>query len=159
MNKQNNYFEIIVGTFVLLCAALFLFNSIKSSKVKTSGGYFVIAKFDNIDGIANGSDVKISGVKIGTIEDQFLDKKDFRAVLKISLNSDVKLPIDSSAKIASEGLLGSKYLAITPGSDEEMMQENNEIEFTQSSVNLEELLGKFIFSSSSKNENKSDEKH
>lgn len=152
MNKQSNYFEIIVGTFVLFCAGFFLYNSLKTAKIKSSKGYFIIAKFDNIDGIANGSDVKISGVKIGTVEDQYLDKKDFRAVLKISLNNDIKLPIDSSAKIASEGLLGSKYLSITLGADEEMLKVDEEIEFTQSSVNLEDLLGKFIFNSNSSKE-------
>lgn len=151
MNKQNNYFEIIVGTFVLFCAVFFFFSSFKSANVSTSGGYKLIAKFDNIDGIAGGSDVKISGVKIGTVEEQFLDEETFRATLRINLNPDVKLPADSSAKIASEGLLGSKYLAISPGGDEDLLQDGDEIIFTQSSVNLEDLLGKFIFSNSDKN--------
>lgn len=159
MNKQSNYFEIIVGTFVLFCAVFFLYNSVKSAKIKSTQGYNIIAKFDNIDGIANGSDVKVSGVKIGTIEDQFLDEKDFRAVLKISLGNEIKLPTDSSAKIASEGLLGSKYLAVTPGSEEEMLKAGDEIQFTQSSVNLEDLLGKFIFNSdANKNKPAQDEK-
>jgi phospholipid/cholesterol/gamma-HCH transport system substrate-binding protein len=157
MNKTSNYFEIIVGTFVLFCAIFFFVSSFKSAKVSSSGGYYLIAKFDNIDGISSGSDVKISGVKIGTVEEQFLDKKDFRATLKININSDTKIPADSSAKIASEGLLGSKYLAISPGGDEEILAEGGEISFTQSSVNLEDLLGKFIFSSDSKKD-KNDKK-
>lgn len=152
MNKTNNYFEIIVGTFVLFCAIFFFFNSLKSAKVKTGGGYNLIAKFDNIDGIAGGSDVKISGVKIGTVENQLLDEKDFRAVLQLNLNSEVKIPTDSSAKIASEGLLGSKYLSITPGADEELLKNGEEIQYTQSSISFEELLGKFIFSSTSNKE-------
>ncbi len=151
MHKNNNYFEIIVGTFVLFCAIFFFFSSFKSAKVSTGSGYYVVAKFDNVDGIANGSDIKISGVKIGTVEEQFLDKKDFRAVLKLNIDSTVKLPLDSSAKIASEGLLGSKYLDISPGGDEENLKDGEEIKFTQSSVNLEELLGKFIFGSNDKN--------
>jgi phospholipid/cholesterol/gamma-HCH transport system substrate-binding protein len=154
MNKNNNYFEIIVGTFVLFSAIFFLTNSFKSAQVGGSSGYHVIAKFDNIDGISTGSDVKISGVKIGTVEEQFLDKKDFRAALKLNIENSVQLPADSSAKIASEGLLGSKYLAITPGGDEENLTEGGEILFTQSSVNLEDLLGKFIFSEKDKNEKK-----
>jgi phospholipid/cholesterol/gamma-HCH transport system substrate-binding protein len=145
MNKTSNYFEIIVGTFVLFCAAFFFFSSFNSAKAGKVKGYHLIAKFENIDGIANGSDVKISGVKIGTVEEQFLDEKDFRATLKINIDSKVKLSTDSSAKIASEGLLGSKYLSITPGGDEENLKDGEEISFTQSSVNLEELLGKFIF--------------
>lgn len=155
MNKINNYFEIIVGTFVLFAAAFFLFNSFKSSKVSNSGGYQLIAKFDNIDGLSQGSDVKISGVKIGTVTEQYLDEKTYRATLKLSISDNVKLASDSSAKIASEGLLGSKYLSIEPGADEEMLKAGEEIKFTQSSVNFEELLGKFIFSS---NSDKKDEK-
>lgn len=154
MNKSNNYFEIIVGTFVLFSAIFFFFSSFKSAQVGDEKGYFVIAKFENIDGISVGSDVKISGVKVGTVEDQLLDEKDFRAALKLNIKNSVKLPLDSSAKISSEGLLGSKYLAITPGGDEENLQNGGEIQFTQSSVNLEDLLGKFIFSDQGKNEKK-----
>lgn len=154
MNKNNNYFEIIVGTFVLFCAIFFFVSSFKSAKVGDSKGYYLISKFDNIDGIAPGSDVKISGVKIGTVEEQFLDEKDFRAVLKLNIQNSVKLPVDSSAKVSSEGLLGSKYLAITPGGDDENLTDGGEIQFTQSSVNFEDLLGKFIFSDKDKNEKK-----
>lgn len=157
MNKNNNYFEIIVGTFVLFCAVFFLFNSVKGSSVDVAkNNYNLLAKFDNIEGIAPGSDVKISGVKVGVVDSQFLDNKTYRATLKILIDSAVKLPIDSSAKIASEGLLGSKFLAIEIGADEEMLKEGEEIQFTQSSVNFEELLGKFIFSSNS--DKKSSEK-
>lgn len=154
MNKNNNYFEIIVGTFVLFSAIFFLTNSFKSAQVGGSSGYHVIAKFDNVDGISAGSDVKISGVKIGAVEEQFLDKKDFRAALKLNIENSVQLPSDSSAKIVSEGLLGSKYLSITPGGDNDLLKDGDEILFTQSSVNLEDLLGKFIFSEKDKNEKK-----
>lgn len=157
MNKTNNYFEIIVGTFVLFCAIFFFFTSFKSAKINNSSGYHLIAKFDNIDGIAGGSDIKISGVKIGTVEDQFLDEKDFRATLKLNIDQNVELPSDTSAKIASEGLLGSKYLSITPGGDEENLKDGEEIQFTQSSVNLEDLLGKFIFGANDKDK-KNDKK-
>jgi len=150
MHKANNYFEIIVGTFVLFCATFFFVSSFKSSKVSTAGGYHLIAKFDNIDGIAIGSDVKISGVKIGTIESELLDQKDFRAAVKLNIDPSIKLPSDSSVKVSSEGLLGSKYLAITPGGDEENLKDGEEITFTQSSISLEDLLGKFIFGADSK---------
>ncbi|MBM5782792.1 MAG: outer membrane lipid asymmetry maintenance protein MlaD, partial [Pelagibacterales bacterium] len=142
MNKNGNYFEIIVGTFVLLCAGFFLFGSVKGSKSDSSGKYSLVAKFDNIEGVSSGSDIKIAGVKIGTVSEQFLDPKTYRASLKLLINSDVKLPTDSSAKISSEGLLGSKFLSIEIGSDEENLKEGDEIVFTQSSVNFEELLGK-----------------
>lgn len=158
MTKNENYFEIITGAFVLLCAGFFLFSSLKSAGLdENSHGYRLIAKFDNVDGITNGSDVKISGVKIGIVESQFLDEKTLRATLRLKVNSSVSLPADSSAKVASEGLLGSKYLAITPGGEEQNLKDGEEIIFTQSSVNFEELLGKFIFNSSSE-QKKPDEK-
>lgn len=152
MNKNNNYFEIIVGTFVLSCAIFFLITSFKTSSISTSDGYLLIAKFDSSDGISNGSDVKISGVKIGTVEKLSLDKEEFRAIVTLKINEDIKLPIDTSVKVASEGLLGSKYLSITPGADDENLENGEEISFTQSSVNLEDLLGKFIFSSNDKSD-------
>ncbi len=154
MSKNNNSFEIIVGTFVLACAAIFFFNSLKNANSGAKSGYYLFAKFDNIDGISNGSDIKISGVKIGKVESQILDENSFRAVLKLNISPDVKLPADSSAKIASEGLLGSKYLSIQPGGDEEILKDGGEIAFTQSSVNFEDLLGKFIFNKDEKKDAK-----
>lgn len=158
MNKNNNYFEIIVGTFVLLCAAFFFVNSFKSSKLNNNKSYHLIAKFDNISGIEQGSDIKISGVKIGTVEGQFLDEKTYRATLKLMINDNIKLASDSSAKISSEGLLGSKFLSIELGADDEILKDGEEIKFTQSSVNFEELLGKFIFSSTSNKKDGEDDK-
>ena len=150
INKNNNYFDFLVGTFVLLCAVIFFSSSFNSSKISTTSGYQLFAKFDNANGIAQGSDVKMSGVKIGTVTNQDIDEKKFRAVLKFSIDDKIKLPIDSSAKIVSDGLLGSKYLEISPGSQDEMLNEGDEITFTQSSVNFEELLAKFMFSSKTK---------
>lgn len=143
--KNKNYFEIAVGTFVLICAGFFLHSSMKSAKIKNSSGYIITAKFDNASGIEAGSDIKISGVKIGTVQDFYLDHQNFRAVLKLQINNDVELPLDSSAKIVSAGLLGEKFLEINPGADEEILAANDEISFTQSSVNFEDLLSKFMF--------------
>jgi phospholipid/cholesterol/gamma-HCH transport system substrate-binding protein len=154
MTKSNNYFEIIVGTFVLICAIVFFFTSFNKSQSKTVNGYHLIAKFDNADGINNGSDVKISGVKIGTVEGQSLDTETFKAALKLNIPNHIKLSSDSSIKISSEGLLGSKYLSISPGADEENLKDGDEIIFTQSSVNFEDLLGKFIFNSTDKKDDK-----
>ena len=154
MNKSNNIFEIIVGSLVLICALTFLINSLNNSSIKSAKkGYNISARFDNADGINQGSDVKISGVKIGNVVSQELDTETFQAILVINIDSKIKLPYDSSIKISSEGLLGSKYLSINAGSQEEYLEDGDEIEFTQSSVNLEDLLGKFIFNSKEKNEN------
>lgn len=145
--KNINFFEVVVGTIVLFCALIFLYSSTKSAKITAPTGYSLIAKFDNASGIEAGSDVSVSGVKVGTVNNYFLDQQSYRAVIEFSVNKDIKLPIDSSVKITSSGLLGSKYLEISPGSDEEFLTEGSEVLFTQSSISLEELLGKFLFSS------------
>jgi len=154
MNKIHNFFDFLVGTIVLGVAITFFTISFKSSKISSDNGYKILAKFDNADGINIGSDIKISGVKIGTISEQNLDAESFQAVLKFNIYNHIKIPTDSSAKIVSEGLLGSKYIAITPGGGDEFMKEGQEINFTQSSINFEELLGKFIFNGKDNNEKK-----
>lgn len=146
MNKSNNYFDFIVGTTVLTVAALFFISSFKNTKTSSVKGYEISAKFENADGINVGSDVKISGVKIGVVSAQSLDNKTFQALLKLNIDNQIKIPNDSSAKIVSEGLLGGKYIAITPGGSDDIINSGEELTFTQSSVNFEELLGKFIFS-------------
>lgn len=149
---KKNFFEAIIGTLVLICAAFFIITSFKGSSISKSDGYQIIAKFNNSDGISIGSDVKISGVKIGNVLTQELDHKSYKAKLVMTIDPSIKIPVDSSIKIVSEGLLGSKYLLINPGSEEEFLQNNDQIEYTQSSVNFEELLGKFIFNSQNSNE-------
>jgi len=146
MNKSHNYFDFLVGTIVLLFAIGFFTYSFKSSKISSNSGYDILAKFDNADGITIGSDIKIAGIKIGSIIEQNLDEKTSKANLKMNISSTVKIPADSSAKIVSEGLLGAKYISISLGGDEEILQNGQEISFTQSSLNFEELHGKFIFS-------------
>jgi len=144
---RNNIFEILVGTFVLVCAICFFTFSLKKSNISTSESYEIYAEFDNTEGVGAGSDIKISGVKIGTIVEQKLNNKNYRATLKLNIYQNIKLPKDSSAKIASSGLLGGKYLSIEPGAEDDLLQNGDEIGFTQSSLSLEDMLGKFIFGS------------
>lgn len=147
---KRNYFEVLIGAFVLTAAFTFFLFSFRSANLDPVRGYHLSAKFDNSDGIAKGSDVKISGVKVGVVQNQILGVDDFRAKLDIMMDPAIQLPTDSSAKVSSEGLLGSKYVAISPGAEEEFLKDGDEIVFTQSSVNFEDLLGKFIFSAGDK---------
>jgi phospholipid/cholesterol/gamma-HCH transport system substrate-binding protein len=151
---KNNLFEVVVGTFVLASAIYFFFFSFNKSNISTSKTYQISAKFDNIDGVSIGSDIKISGVKIGTVASEIIDPETYRAILKLNINQEIKLPSDSSAKILSSGLLGGKYIGIEVGAEEEMLQSGGQIQFTQSGINFEELLGKFIFGSSKKDSEK-----
>ena len=110
----------------------------------------ITAKFNNVDGIEVGSDIKISGVKVGVVTEKSLDYETYRAILKFSIDKAVKIPLDSNAAVVSSGLLGGKYIDIRPGSEENYIQENGKISYTQSSINLEELIGKFAFGGQSK---------
>src|SRR3546814_1831500 len=101
-----------------------------------------MAKFDRIDGIEAGSDVRMSGIKIGTVTRQELDPESYLAVVHMEVDPRVKLPDDSSAEITSAGLLGSRYLALVPGGSERMLPPGGQIRFTQSAVSLEQLIGK-----------------
>ena len=96
--------------------------------------------------MATGSDVRLAGVKIGTVQGATIDPKTYLADVTLSVRGDVKLPTDSSAEITSDGLLGGKYLALAPGGAEAMLPAGGTITVTQGSVSLEQLLGKFIFS-------------
>lgn len=156
MNIKHNVFEVIIGTFVLACAIYFFFFSFEKSNISTKNTYQIFAKFDNIDGINSGSDIKIAGVKIGTVDSQNIDPQTYRAITKLNINHDIKLPVDSSAKIVSSGLLGEKYLSIEVGADENMIKDGGQIQFTQSGVNFEELLGKFIFGSKKESDDKNE---
>ena len=142
----KNLAETLIGIVVLAVAAVFLSFAYSKGGLKTVDGYQVIGKFDRVDGLAEGSDVRMSGIKIGTVISQKLDTKTYLAVLTMNVENDVKLPRDSSIKIISNGLLGDKYLSITPGADDEMISPGGELFHTQGSVDFLSLVGRMIFS-------------
>ena len=137
--------ETVLGAIVLLVAIGFLGWAYARSNVGNPGGYELNASFDRADGIDAGADVRISGVKVGAVTAQSLDPESFRAKLSFSVRSDLKLPADTSAAIVSSGLLGGKFLSLVPGGDDKILQPGGTITLTQSSVNLEDLIGRYIF--------------
>jgi len=153
---QRNIFETILGAVVLLVAAGFLLFFYRSTDIKPATGYEITAEFDNVDGLQGGSPVRISGVKVGQVLGFEMNPKNYRAVVHMNIDSAVKLPVDSSAAITSAGLLDAKFLTLQPGGDDEMLKSGGKIEYTQSSVSLEKMLGQFIFSVS-KNSKKGDD--
>ena len=144
----RNLLETLLGAVVLIVAVGFLAFAYNSSQVERDGGYELIARFDKVDGLERGSDVRISGIKVGTVLDQSLDAETYRAEVRFSLREDIQLPADTSAAVVSNGLLGGKFLALVPGGDIEMLEPGGEIILTQSAVNLEDLIGHMIFSQS-----------
>ena len=145
---RRNWAEVLVGAVVLLVAAAFLAYAISHSGRTPAGGYQLYARFDGIGALTVGSDVRMAGVKVGSVDSTSLDPKTYQAVVGFTVANDVKLPKDSSATIATEGLLGGDYLSLSPGGDEAMLRPGQTITITQGAINIEELLGKFIFSAS-----------
>lgn len=149
---NRNIIETIMGAVVLLVAVLFLSFAYSSSNTGSVDGYQVVAKFGRVDGLVNGSDVRLSGIKIGSIVDQRLDLQTFQAVVRLSIRQDVKLPADTAARILSDGLLGGNYLSLEPGGDAEVIEPGGEIAMTQDPINIADLLGRFVFGSASQKE-------
>jgi phospholipid/cholesterol/gamma-HCH transport system substrate-binding protein len=148
----RNLLETLLGAIVLIVAIVFLVFAYNSSQLRETSGYELLARFDRIDGLDLGSDVRISGIKVGSVVDQELDPETYRASVRFTVRDDVELPTDSSAAIVSDGLLGGKYLALVPGGDLEMLGPGDEVTLTQSAINLEDLVGQFIFSQSKSSE-------
>jgi len=142
----GNVIETVMGAVVLVVAALFLFFAYSTSQVRAVQGYQVNAQFERIDGIRDGGDVRIAGVKVGSIVSATLDPKTFLADVRISIDPAYKLPDDTVAEIVSSGLLGDRYLALVPGGSEQMIPAGGRIKFTQAPVSLENLIGQMIFS-------------
>ena len=143
---RRNAAEVITGAAVLAVAAGFLAYAVSHSGRGSVSGYPLRAKFDRIDGLNIGADVRLAGVKVGAVTDARIDPKTFLAEVGFTMQQGIEVPKDSSAEITSDGLLGGKYLSIVPGGDTTALQAGQAITITQSAVSLEQLLGKFIFS-------------
>lgn len=143
---SRNIVETVLGAVVLLVAVAFLAFAYARSDVGDPGGYELVARFDRVDGLNTGADVRISGIKVGAVLGQWLDPQTYRAAVRFSVAPDVELPADSSAAIVSEGLLGGKYLSLVPGADDRLLGPGDELTLTQSSLVLEDLIGQLIFS-------------
>jgi phospholipid/cholesterol/gamma-HCH transport system substrate-binding protein len=145
----RNIVETIVGALVLVVAAVFVFYAFSKSDRSGPGGYEVVARFDRIDGLKRGSDVTLSGVKVGTVTGFDLDPKTYEAVVRMAIASDVKLPVDTNAKVIAESLLGGMVVVLEPGGDQRLLANKGQIAKTQGAVPLAELLAKFMFGGTS----------
>jgi phospholipid/cholesterol/gamma-HCH transport system substrate-binding protein len=143
---HRNAAEVVSGAVVLLLAAGFLGYAVAHSGRTGVSGYTLNAQFDHIDGLDTGAAVRIAGVRVGSVTSETIDPKTFAAVVTMTIADTIRLPKDTSAQVASESLLGGKYIALSPGGDRAMLQPGQTITITQGAVSLEQLLGKFIFS-------------
>lgn len=145
MASRGNWAETGVGAVVLAAAAGFLVYALSAGAVGShGGGYALKARFGQVGGLADGADVRLAGVKIGTVSRIRLDPKTFLAEVDLSLDPAIKLPADSTAKITSDGLLGGTHIAIAPGGATEDLKPGGEIQNTQGSVDLFGLIGQMI---------------
>ena len=153
---RRNLIETVMGAVVLVVAGFFLVFAYTTANVGTVSGYEVRAEFDRVDGLASGSEVRMAGIKIGTVLSQTLDPRSYLAVVTMSVDPSVKLPLDTSAKITADSLLGDKYLSLTPGAEDENIPAGGRIETTQGSIDLMDLIGRLIFSQTGGGEKKSE---
>ena len=154
---QRNLAETLAGAVVLVVALGFLGYAVANTGRTPVSGYSLLARFDRIDGLAVGADVRVAGVKVGSITAARVNPQTFQAEVAFTVQNAVKLPRDTSAEITSDGLLGGKYLSLVPGGDDRMLAAGGIVTITQSAISLEQLLGKFIFSVTSLSSQKGQE--
>lgn len=143
---SKNTLEAVMGTFVLIVTTFLLIFAYNHTSYETNNGVVLTANFDSADGITVGTDVRMNGIKVGIVKDMTLDTKDYLAKLTLLINQGVPVPADSSAQVASEGLLGGRFIALVAGGEDTILKSGDQIAETQSAVSLEALIGKFIFS-------------
>lgn len=154
--RANRTLEIGTGLFVLLgfAALLFLTTQLPASGLKfgrVKAGYHVTAEFDNIGDLKVGSPVTMSGVRLGDVSGIRFDPKDYKAVVTLRIDPQFnQIPEDSFASIQTQGLLGGKYIGLSPGGEDSYLKDGSQIEQTQSAIVLENLINKLFANFASK---------
>ena len=137
--------ETIMGILVLAVAALFCYFAYNVSDLKVVKGYNLTAKFLKVGGLNVGSDVRINGIKIGTVVSQKLDEEDYTANVVMSIAPNIKLPDDSSAAIVADGLIGNKFIKIDPGHSAIVLKDGDNLKNTKDFKTIEDLVGEVVF--------------
>ena len=133
----------IVGFVALLALLVLGVLSFATTTTEKTAGFDITADFDRVDGLTVGDEVLMSGIKIGEVTRMILTES-FRARLTLNIDDGVELPSDSDARILTNGLFGSKFIEVNPGAEEEILEAGGEIEFTQESLVLQDLLDQVI---------------
>ena len=143
MNKKP--VETIMGIVVIFVAAFFLYFAYQVSDLQVVKGYDINARFLKVGGLNVGSDVRINGIKVGTVIAQNLDPEDYVADVKLSISSNIQLPKDSVVSVVSDGLVGNKFIKIEPGKSKEFLQNGDTVANTKDFKTLEDMVGEIIF--------------
>lgn len=146
-SASSSTLETIVGAAVVVLAAGFFIFASKTAGLGggSSSGYHVVAEFDNAEGVNIGTDVRLAGIKIGTVTAQSLNAENYMARLELTLDPKIKLSDDTVAKVTSEGLLGSKFISLDPGGSETMLAEGSVMSITQGAVDIWSLISQAMF--------------
>lgn len=142
----GNAAETVIGAMVLAAAGGFLIYAANTADIDTvgAGNYELTAQFRKAEGLNAGSDVRIAGVKVGSIRLMELDPATYKAVVHLNMRGGIEVPEDTTARITAASLLGDSFIALSPGASEYMLEPGDEIQFTQSSVNLMDMAGRLI---------------
>lgn len=139
--------EIFVGVFLIIGFLAFGWLALQLGEIPwlaDSRTYTLYAEFDNVSGVNDGAEIKVAGVKVGSVKEMKLSK-DTLAIVTMQLDRSLQLPTDSMASVRSQGIIGDKYIQITPGGDEEVLAKGDTIFDTESSLDIESLISKFAF--------------
>jgi phospholipid/cholesterol/gamma-HCH transport system substrate-binding protein len=131
---RRNVSELIAGAVVLAVSVGFLGYAVANTGRGGGAGYTLHARFDHIDGISVGSDVRVAGVKVGSVTEARIDPQSFQAVVSFTMAKAIELPTDSSVVVTSDGLLGGKFLAVAPGGDSKTIADGGTVQITQSAI-------------------------
>jgi phospholipid/cholesterol/gamma-HCH transport system substrate-binding protein len=142
---QNHTVETLIGAVVVAVAVVFLAYAIRTTDSGRVSGYDVAAVFDTADGVNPGTDVRLHGIKVGTVSSLSLDPKTYQAIVHISFREGVAIPDDSSIRVTSSGLLGSSFLSVQPGGSAKMLTQGGKILDTQGSIDLMSLIGRMLY--------------
>jgi len=139
--------EMVVGLFMIAGFLCFAWLSIQLGGIDVFGPktYAVTAKFGSVSGLKDGAIVEIAGVQVGKVTDITFDPEDYEAKVVMSINQGVILQDDSIASVRTSGIIGDRYIDISPGGSDELLDDGGRIYDTESAINLEELVSKYIF--------------
>jgi len=144
---KRNVTEALIGAAVLAIAGWFLWFTSRVADFGAVSGYELTATFDRIDGVTIGSDVMLGGIKVGSVLETSVNAETYQAVVRFSVLPSIKLPADTSVEVSTQGLLGTAYLSLKPGGEVAYLAEGDEVEFTQGSIDVVDIIGKAIFNS------------
>jgi len=151
----RNLAETVMGAVVLLVAIGFLYIFLNTAQVKTAQGYEVTATFTDTGGLQPGSDVRISGINIGSVKSNALNTETFEAVVTLTIKSGIKVPKDTVVAITSAGLIGGNYVRLKPGVSKDFLTAGGTIAKAEDYQSLERQVGEIIFLATGGNDDKS----